>query len=149
MELLQGKTLADLINEGPGVAGARARYRQPDAARAGLHPPRPRQAIAHRGLKPANIFLQALPDRADHVRLLDFGMAKFLEGASSPSPAENLSRVGAVFGTPSYMAPEQAKAERVDTRADIYAAGVILFQLLAGRLPYVADTPEGVMEALS
>ena len=52
-----------------------------------------------------------------------------------------------MFGTPSYLAPEQVKAERVDTRADIYAAGVILFQLLAGRLPYVADTPEGVMEA--
>ena len=59
--------------------------------------------------------------------------------------AENLSHVGTVFGTPSYISPEQARAERVDTRADIYAAGVILFQLLAGRLPYAADTPEGVM----
>ena len=144
MELLQGKTLADLINEGP-VSPARALDIVGQTLRglAFAH----RQGIAHRDLKPANIFLQALPDHADHVRLLDFGMAKFLEGASSPSPAENLSRAGVVFGTPSYMAPEQAKAERVDTRADIYAAGVILFQLLAGRLPYVADTPEGVMEA--
>ena len=139
MELLQGKTLADLINEGP-VSPARALDIVGQTLRglAFAH----RQAIAHRDLKPANIFLQALPDHADHVRLLDFGMAKFLEGANAPSPAENLSRVGVVFGTPSYMAPEQAKAERVDTRADIYAAGVILFQLLAGRLPYVADTPE-------
>ena len=144
MELLQGKTLADLINEGP-VSPARALdiVRQTLRGLAFAHG----QGIAHRDLKPANIFLQALPDHADHVRLLDFGMAKFLEGANSPSPAENLSRVGVVFGTPSYMAPEQAKAERVDTRADIYAAGAILFQLLAGRLPYVADTPEGIMEA--
>ena len=144
MELLQGKTLADLINEG-SVSPTRALDIVGQTLRglAFAH----RQAIAHRDLKPASIFLQALPDHADHVRLVDFGMAKFLDGASSPSPAGNLSRVGAVFGTPSYMAPEQAKSERVDTRADIYATGVILFQLLAGRLPYVADTPEGVMEA--
>jgi len=144
MELLQGKTLADLMNEGP-VPPARALDIVGQTLRglAFAH----RQGIVHRDLKPANIFLQALPDHADHVRLLDFGVAKFLEGASSPSLAESLSRVGAVFGTPAYMAPEQAKAERVDTRADIYAAGVILFQLLAGRLPYVADTPEGVMQA--
>jgi eukaryotic-like serine/threonine-protein kinase len=144
MELLQGKTLADLINEGP-VSPARALdiVRQTLRGLGFAH----RQGIAHRDLKPANIFLQALPDHADHVRLLDFGTAKFLEGAGSPSLAENLSRAGAVFGTPSYMAPEQAKAERVDTRADIYAAGAILFHLLAGRPPYVADTPQGIMDA--
>jgi serine/threonine protein kinase len=144
MELLQGKTLAELINEGP-LSPARALdiVRQTLHGLAFAH----RQAIAHRDLKPANIFLQALPEHTDHVRLLDFGTAKFLEGVGSPSPAENLSGVGAVFGTPAYMAPEQARAERVDTRADIYAAGVILFQLLAGRLPYVADTPEGLMQA--
>jgi serine/threonine-protein kinase len=144
MELLQGKTLADLMNEGP-VSPARALDIVGQTLRglAFAH----RQGIVHRDLKPANIFLQALPDHTDHVRLLDFGVAKFLDGASSPSMAENLSRVGAVFGTPAYMSPEQAKAERVDTRTDIYAAGAILFQLLAGRLPYVADTPEGVMQA--
>ena len=144
MELLEGKTLADLINEGP-VSPARALdvVRQTLRALAFAHD----QVIAHRDLKPANIFLQALPDQTDHVRLLDFGTAKVLEGANALSPAENLSRVGVVFGTPSYMAPEQAKAERVDARADIYAAGVILFELLAGRPPYVADTPKGVMEA--
>jgi len=144
MELLQGKTLADLINEGP-VSPARAIDIVGQTLRglAFAHG----QGIAHRDLKPANIFLQTLPDHADHVRLLDFGMAKFLEGANAPSPAENLSLAGVVFGTPSYMAPEQAKAERVDARADIYAAGVILFELLAGRPPYVADTPKGVMEA--
>jgi len=144
MELLEGKTLADQINEGP-VSSARALDIVGQTLRglAFAH----RQGIAHRDLKPANIFLQALPDHADHVRLLDFGTAKFLEGASSTSLAENLSRVGAVFGTPAYMAPEQARAERVDTRADIYATGAILFQLLAGRLPFVAATPEGVMEA--
>lgn len=143
-ELLQGKTLAELINEGP-VSPARALdiVRQMLRGLAFAH----RQAIAHRDLTPAHIFLQALSEHADHVRLLDFGMANFLEGASSPSQADDLSRVGIVFGTPSYMAPEQARAERVDTRADIYAAGVILFQLLAGRLPYLADTPEGLMEA--
>jgi serine/threonine protein kinase len=144
MELLEGRTLADLLDEGP-LSPARALdvIRQTLRALAFAH----RQVIAHRDLKPANIFLQALPDQADHVRLLDFGTAKFLDGASSPGSAENLSRVGVVFGTPSYMSPEQAKAERVDDRADIYATGAILFHLLAGRPPYVADTPEGVMEA--
>jgi serine/threonine-protein kinase len=143
MELLHGKTLADLINEGP-LSPARALDIVGQTLRglAFAH----RLGIAHRDLKPANIFLQALPENADHVRLLDFGTAKFLEGAGAANPGDSLSRVG-VFGTPAYMAPEQARAERVDTRADIYAAGAILFQLLAGRPPYEADTPEGVMEA--
>ena len=144
IELLEGKTLADLINEGP-VPPARALDIVGQMLRglAEAH----RQGIAHCDLKPANILLQVPPGNADHVRLLDLGIAKLLEGASSPSLAENLPRVGVGGGTPSYMAPEQVKAERVDARADIYAAGVILFELLAGRLPYVADTPEGVMEA--
>jgi eukaryotic-like serine/threonine-protein kinase len=131
MELLQGRTLADLINEGP-LSPARALdiVRQTLRGLAFAH----RRGIAHLDLKPANIFMQALPDHADHVRLLDFGTAQFLEAATSP----RLS---------SYLAPEQVTSERVDTRADIYAAGAILFQLLAGRLPYLADTPEGIREA--
>jgi serine/threonine protein kinase len=144
MELLQGRTLADLINEGP-VAPERALDIVCQTLRglAAAHD----QAIAHRDLNPANIFLQATPDRADHVRLLDLGVTMFLESADSPAVAENASRAGAVIGTPAYMSPEQVRGERVDTRADIYAAGAILFQLLAGRPPYVAGTPEGVMKA--
>jgi serine/threonine-protein kinase len=132
-ELLEGKTLAEVINE-ESLSAARALdiVRQTLSGLAFAH----RQVIAHRNLKPANIFLQALPDQADHVRLLDFGTAKFLDDANALS-----------FGAPSYVAPEQVKAERVDDRADIYAAGAILFHLLAGRPPFEADTPEGVMEA--
>jgi serine/threonine-protein kinase len=144
MELLQGKTLADVINEG-SVTPARSLdiVRQTLRGLAAAHD----QAIAHCDLKPANVFLQAQPDRADHVRLLDFGIAKLLEAVNSSGTPDNLSRAGLVVGTPSYMSPEQAKGERVDTRTDIYAAGAILFELLAGRPPYVADTPEGVLEA--
>jgi eukaryotic-like serine/threonine-protein kinase len=144
MELLQGKTLAQLIKEGPLPL-----WRALDIARQTLrglafaHS----KAIVHRDLKPANVFLQALPDQADHVRLLDFGMAKFLEGASSRTMAENLTRVGVVFGTPAYMSPEQVKAAPVDARSDVYAAGVLLFELLAGQRPFNADSYEGYMGA--
>jgi serine/threonine-protein kinase len=129
MELLQGKTLADLINEGP-VSPARALDIVGQTLRglAFAH----RQAIAHRDLKPANILLQALPDHADHVRLLDFGLARFLES---------------VNGTPSYMAPSKPRRNAWTRGRTSTRRGVILFELLAGRLPYVADTPEGVMEA--
>jgi serine/threonine-protein kinase len=144
MELLRGRTLSELIKEGP-LSPARALdiVRQMLRGLAFAHT----QGIVHRDLKPANVFLQALPDKSDHVRLLDFGMAKFLEGSGSRSMVEKLTKVGAVFGTPSYMSPEQAKAEAVDARTDVYAAGVVLFQLLAGHLPYAGDSYEQILKA--
>jgi serine/threonine-protein kinase len=144
MELLQGKTLGDLIKEGPLPL-----WRTLDIARQTLrgmafaHG----KGIVHRDLKPANVFLQALPDQADHVRLLDFGMVKFLEGSSSRTIAENLTHAGVVFGTPAYMSPEQVKGKPADARTDVYAFGVLLFELLAGRRPFVADSYEGYMGA--
>ena len=120
MELLQGKTLADLLKEGPLPL-----WRALDIARqllrglAFAHG----KGIVHRDLKPANVFLQELPDQADHVRLLDFGMVKFLEKADSGPMADTLTRVGVVFGTPAYMSPEQAKGGPADARTDVYAAG--------------------------
>jgi len=140
MELLQGKTLADLILEGP-LHPARALDIAYQILRglAFAHS----KGIVHRDLKPANVFLQQLPDHADHVRLLDFGMAKFLKESDSRRTVEAaLTRAGTVFGTPSHMSPEQAKGENVDARTDVYAAGVVLFQLLAGRLPFVGDYEE-------
>jgi predicted Ser/Thr protein kinase len=144
MELLQGKTLQELLREGPLLL-----WRGLDIARqllrglAFAHG----KGIVHRDLKPANVFLQELPDQADHVRLLDFGMAKFLEGSSSRTLAENLTHAGVVFGTPAYMSPEQVKGASADARTDVYAAGVLLFELLAGKRPFNADTYEGYMGA--
>ena len=144
MELLQGKTLADLLKEGPLPL-----WRALDIARqllrglAFAHG----KGIVHRDLKPANVFLQELPDQADHVRLLDFGMVKFLEKADSGPMADTLTRAGVVFGTPAYLSPEQAKGGPADARTDVYAAGCVLFQLLSGRRPFVDDTYEGVVMA--
>jgi eukaryotic-like serine/threonine-protein kinase len=143
MELLNGKTLKSLIREGPLPL-----WRALDIARQTLrglafaHG----KGIVHRDLKPANVFLQALPDQADHVRLLDFGMVKFLEGSSARTMAE-LTRAGAWMGTPAYMSPEQVKGEPADARTDVYAAGVLLFELLTGQRPFVADSREGYMGA--
>ena len=144
MELLQGKTLADLIKEGPLPLGRTLDIvRQTLRGLAFAHG----KGIVHRDLKPANVFLQELPDQADHVRLLDFGMAKFLEGSGSRTVPENLTRAGIVFGTPAYMSPEQVKAGAVDARSDVYAAGILLFELLAGRRPFLADSYEGYLGA--
>ena len=144
MELLQGKTLNDLIKEGPlSLARTLDIVRQTLRGLAFAHG----KGIVHRDLKPANVFLQELPDQADHVRLLDFGMAKFLEGSGSRTVPENLTRAGIVFGTPAYMSPEQVKAGSVDARSDVYTAGILLFELLTGRRPFLADSYEGYLGA--
>jgi len=144
MELLQGKTLGDLITEGP-LPSPRALdiARQLLRGLAFAHA----KGIVHRDLKPDNVFLQALPDQADHVKLLDFGMAKFLEGSGSKTIVDNLTQEGTVFGTPSYMAPEQGRAEPVDERADVYATGVMLFELLTGRTPFSGDKFQEIARA--
>jgi len=141
MELLQGRTLADLIAEGPlPLWQALDIVCQTLRGLAFAHD----RGIVHRDLKPANVFLQALSDQEDHVRLLDFGMVKFLEGSGSRDP---LTRVGVAFGTPAYISPEQAKGSPVDARTDVYAAGVLLFELLAGRRPFVSESQEGYLGA--
>jgi len=143
MELLEGQTLGALIKEGPlPLWRALEIARQTLRVLAFSHI----KGVVHGDLKPTNVFLQALPDQADHVRLLDFGMAKFVEGTTSRGPAE-LTRVRVMIGTPAYMSPEQVKCAPTDERTDVYAAGLLLFELLAGRRPFVADSPEGYLEA--
>lgn len=107
--------------------------------------------VVHRDLKPGNVILEgARANDRDltgvRVRVLDFGMAKLVHGSSSVSVTA-LTEQNMVFGTPEYMAPEQARGDEVDVRSDIYSAGVLLYELLSGRLPFLGNTPIGIMTA--
>ncbi len=95
--------------------------------------------IVHRDLKPENVFVGRESDGATLVKIFDFGVAKVTRARS------RLTHVGAIFGTPSYMSPEQARGQAVDPRADIYALGIMLFEMLAGHLPFDGDDPLAVM----
>jgi serine/threonine protein kinase len=99
--------------------------------------------IVHRDLKPDNIFLIERNGQRDFVKLLDFGVAKL--NANFDETATFRSTVGMVVGTPDYMAPEQALGHPVDRRADIYATGVILYEMVAGRRPFIAGSAREVM----
>lgn len=92
--------------------------------------------IIHRDLKPSN----ALIDSHGNVFLTDFGIAKLLESASP-----RLTQTDAIMGTPAYISPEQARADKVDQRSDIYSLGIILYEMVTGRVPFVAETPLAVI----
>jgi len=93
--------------------------------------------IIHRDLKPDNIYiLQRGGGRTDFVKLLDFGVSKF----SALDDEMSMTRTGAVMGTPYYMSPEQAKGSPIDVRSDLYAIGVVAYQMLTGRVPFNAGS---------
>jgi serine/threonine-protein kinase len=96
--------------------------------------------VIHRDLKPENIMLEQRRNEADFVKVLDFGIAKILDDRDE-GPA--LTRAGFVCGTPEYMSPEQARGATLDPRSDLYAVGVILYQLMTGLLPFESDSAVG------
>src|SRR5262245_1675824 len=138
MEFLRGRDLARVAyEEGPlPIRRILDVMRQALAALAEAH----HIGIVHRDLKPENIILEPLRAGGDFVKVVDFGLAKIVEG---PRPA--ITTPGIICGTPDYMAPEQGRGAVIDARADLYAMGIILFQLLTGRLPFEADTPTQVV----
>jgi serine/threonine protein kinase len=91
--------------------------------------------IIHRDLKPSNVLLDSRGD----VFLTDFGIAKLIEGAAQ------FTATGAITGTPAYMSPEQAQGEKLDTRSDVYALGIVLYEMVTGRVPFDAETPLAVL----
>ncbi len=139
MEHLEGTDLTHAIDEAPGgMAEARAIHivRQLADALCAAHA----AGIIHRDLKPDNIFLISRGRDADFVKVVDFGLAKV------GSATKKLTQAGRVFGTPHYMSPEQCAGHVVDARTDIYALGVILYEMLTGEWPFDADS---VAELLS
>lgn len=100
------------------------------------------QGIVHRDLKPENIFLVSHDGNRDFVKILDFGIAKMADGGTD---TDNLTKTGVVFGTPKYLSPEQALGDKIDHRSDLYAVGIILFEMLTGAPPFRAKTAMDTM----
>ncbi len=96
--------------------------------------------VLHRDLKPENIMLENRRNAPDHVKVVDFGIAK-LDDAHPGSRRAFQTRAGIVCGTPEYMSPEQARGEKLDARSDIYALGVLLYHVVTDRLPFEGGSP--------
>jgi serine/threonine-protein kinase len=144
MEMLEGRTLEDVVHGDPlEPETALSIARQVLLGLACAH----EKGIAHRDLKPANVFLSRMPDGSEHVKLLDFGLARMVQSDGEVDDEPVLTKRGVIFGTPAYMSPEQASGSAVDERSDVYSAGVLLFELLAGRRPFVGETRAELLRA--
>ncbi|MBI2897466.1 MAG: protein kinase [Deltaproteobacteria bacterium] len=131
MELIEGRALSKILREQrtlPAERAVRIIAQLCDALET-AH----RGGVIHRDLKPGNLMLADLPGNPDHVKVLDFGSASMRDTVEH----EQITHAGSVIGTPSYMAPEYLRGEGFDHRADLYAAGTILYQMLAGSPPFV------------
>jgi hypothetical protein len=132
MELLRGQTLADLLRQRGRLESHRAvriATQICDALEA-AH----RLGIIHRDLKPANVMVLAEPPGRDLVKVLDFGLAKVVD-----DDASTVTQSGRMVGTPSHLSPEVVLGEPATPRSDLYAVGVLLYEMLDGRLPFAAD----------
>ena len=140
MELLEGRTLSELITQVGKLPAARAVAiaSQIADALAAAHS----HQIVHRDLKPDNVFLIRRANTDDYVKVLDFGIARL-----RPDMSANATQDGMVIGTPAYMSPEQVAGAKVTPSADIYALGVLMFQMLTGRLPFTGSSAHMVLIA--
>lgn len=145
MEMLHGETLHELLTR-------QGRLSHHEAVKVLLEATGPlfaahKAGIVHRDLKPSNLFLCVDDDGERFLKLLDFGLAKRTTPGVTSS---TMTSASLIVGTPDYMAPEQARAQPTDARTDIYALGVLAFQLLAGQLPFTANSSvDLVMKHLS
>jgi serine/threonine protein kinase len=137
MDLAEGENLGSLIERQGALAETDAAeiIRQVCAALDEAH----RQGVVHRDIKPQNIIVQTTPD-GPQVKVLDFGAA-----ASREVTTSNLTRTGAIVGTPDYMSPEHCLGEELDWRSDIYSLGVVLFEMLTGVTPFDSPTTTAIV----
>src|SRR5271154_755769 len=148
MELVEGPTLADRIKQGPIPIDETLRIaKQISDALEYAH----ERGIVHRDLKPANVKVT----NDDAVKVLDFGLAKAIEGdassidiSTSPTMSRMATLAGVLLGTAAYMSPEQAKGKPVDRRADIWAFGCVLYEMLTGKMAFRGETVTDTLAAV-
>ena len=132
MQYIEGKTLADFLGSGKTLPPMQAATIGQEIAEAlaAAHA----QGVIHRDIKPANVMIT----REGKVRVMDFGIARLISGP------ETAPQTSAVLGTASYLSPEQAQGQSVDARSDIYALGVVLYEMLTGRPPFTGESPMAI-----
>ena len=137
MEFVRGYTLSDLLEEAPKrqmpVRAAVGISRQICRGLQAAH----EQGIIHRDIKPGNVLI----DAKGEVKLMDFGIARMAE------TPEAMTQAGLIVGTPHYMSPEQVQGKQLDPRTDVYAMGVLIYEMLAGRRPFESSSLTGVLAA--
>ena len=145
MEFLEGNDLADELARQHTLEPARGLCiaLQICRALAAAHA----NGVVHRDMKPENVFLQRTPDGEEIVKIVDFGIAQLRtnEEAAACAKRRRLTRTGMIFGTPEYMSPEQAGGRHADARADVYAVGIILYEMFTGAVPFTGETFLGVL----
>jgi serine/threonine protein kinase len=144
MEFLEGNDLADeitrrrVLDAATGIRVAMQICRALAAAHI--------NGVVHRDMKPENVFLQRTADGEEIVKIVDFGIAQLRSKDDAVVETKRrLTRTGMIFGTPEYMAPEQASGKHADLRADIYAVGIIMYEMFTGAVPFTGETFLGVL----
>lgn len=143
MEYLDGEDLANVLAREGTLSTERIAHILLQCCRAlgAAHA----KGIVHRDIKPENVFLVSRGKKRDFVKIVDFGIAKMSDIETEGAPGRKLTKTGMIFGTPEYMSPEQAAGKALDHRVDVYALGVILFEGLTGRVPFVGDSFMGIL----
>jgi serine/threonine protein kinase len=143
MELLEGRALADVLEQEGQLAPGRALHILAGILRGLSHIHT--AGMIHRDIKPENIFLIRQGADEDFAKILDFGIAKPMSGRTDLDDGVKLTQAGMAFGTPIYMAPEQALGNPMDGRADLYAAAVLGYEMLCGVPPFYSEDKLEVM----
>ncbi len=143
MEFLAGEDLSDTIKKQRMLPWPRVKpiMLQICRALAAAH----EAGIIHRDMKPENCFRITRGKNEDFIKVLDFGIAKVTTEEEGGKEGKGLTKTGMIFGTPEYMSPEQAQGSKPDHRVDVYAVGIIMYELLTGKVPFHAETFMGIL----